>query len=310
MELGLSDPHHATLTLSHGERQVTLRAAALNVPYPSALTALLAREPDVEVVVVERAPPGLAAEAERLNIGYLDAHGRGRVVRDGFVYVAEPLAAPIARSRTSPFARRASRVVRALLSDHLQHWRISDLALLVGLNPGNVHRVLAALVERGYVEREHEWYLVADPGSLLEAWAEVAVRPRPEQRAAIPYEGDLRAAVRHLVEQLGGDAVVSGELAAELLAPHLPAAGAIVHCLDADAWERLDPELLGGDGLAKVAPHPYVIADLVDEGVADFGSRADGLRLVGPVQLYVDMARAIGRGREAAEAVRRQRLGY
>ena len=181
----------------------------------------------------------------------------------------------------------------------------------MSLNPGNVHRVLAALQEGGYVEREHDWYLVADPGSLLEAWAEVGSRPPPRNRAAFPYEGDLRTAVRDLVERLDGHAVVSGELAAELLVPHRAAAGAIVHCLDADAWERLEPDLLlGGDGLAKVAPSDYVIADLVDDGVAQFGSSVDGLELVGPVQLYVDLARARGRARSAAVEVRRQRLGY
>jgi DNA-binding IclR family transcriptional regulator len=74
--------------------------------------------------------------------------------------------------------------VRALLADPQRHWRVSQLADRVHLNPGNVHRSLAALLESGFLEREGEAYLVADPGSLLEAWAEAAAMPR--ERVSLP----------------------------------------------------------------------------------------------------------------------------
>jgi hypothetical protein len=303
------DARHATVALAHGDRRVELRAAVLSVPYPSALDRLLAAEPDLEAVIVQRVPRGLAEAARRHGIAYLDAHGRGEVVREGFVYVAEPLRIPVAPSRSSPFAPTASRVVRALLADPVHHWRISQLASLVHLNPGNVHRALAALVDSGYVEREGDAYVLVDPGSLLEAWAEVGTRSRPGQRGTIVVEENLHATVERLVADLDGRAAVSGELAAELMAPHLPAGSAVVHCLDADAWERLgDRHSPSLDALSARAGR--IVVDLVDEGVADFGSRRDGLPLVSPAQLYVDLARSRGRAREAAEELRRQCLPY
>ena len=306
------DDRHAKLQLELGGQRVDLHAAALAVPYPSGLRRLVAAEPDLEAVVVERIPPGLGKAAGELGVSYLDAHGRGRVIKPGFVYVAQPL--PDIRRlagapRSSPFAPKASRVVRALLSEHERHWRLSDIAELTDLNPGNVHRALAALVEDGYVEREGDLYVAIDPGSLLEAWVDISSPAR--ERASIAVHGDLRQAVENLVERVHGNAAVSGELAAELLAPHLPAESALVHCLDVNEWasvaqEDAGPPLPMGSGV----PSGRIVVDLSDEGVARFGASAAGFDLVGPAQLYVDLYKQPTRGRQAAEEVRRQLLAF
>jgi hypothetical protein len=306
------DDVRASLSLRHEGHALRLRAAWLSVPYPSGLRRLLAAEPEIQAVIVDHAPPGLAAAAEALGISYLDRHGRGRLVGSGFVYVASPRPdlGRVVPGRSSPFAPRASRVVRALLSDPPRAWRLSDVAAVVGLNPGNVHRALGALQEDGHVERDGDRYVLADPGSLLEAWADASAPAR--NWIALPVEGSLRAAVADMVERLDGEAVVSGELAAELLAPHLPASSAIVHCLDVIVWDRLGAFIkqlptLPASGFPA---SERLVVDLSDEGVAQFGASIDGLDLVSPQQLYVDLARAPGRGREAAEEVRRQVLGY
>jgi IclR helix-turn-helix domain/Transcriptional regulator, AbiEi antitoxin, Type IV TA system len=314
LELKLEDARHAQLLLEQGDHRLSLHAAALSIPYPSGLQRLLNAEPEVEAIVTERIPPGLKAAADERGIGYLDRNGRGRLVGPGFVYVAQPLPdfSKIGHQPSSPFAPKASRVVRALLSNPSQHWRLSDIAVLVNLNPGNVHRALGTLQESGYVERDGDHYVLADPGSLLEAWADVA--PAPKERVSIPVEGDLREDVAKLVAQLEGNAVVSGELAAELLAPHLPARSAIVHCLDLDVWDRLsqrsEQRSLLSLPLLGAPASGHILVDLPDEGVVQFSTSVGTLDLVGPAQLYVDLFRDPARGRQAAEEVRRQLLGY
>ncbi len=306
------DEAHVQLHIRHEGHQLSLRAARLSVPYPSGLRRLLASDPLVEAVVVADAPRGLAAAAEELGVGLLDAEGRGRLVGPGFVYVVPPrpsLGRTLRPGRSSPFAPRASRVVRALLSEPDKAWRLSELADLVVLNPGNVHRALDALQRAGHVERDAERYLVVDPGSLLEAWADAAAQPR--ERLFLSVEETLKDAVAQVIERLDCKAVVSGELAAEHLAPHLPAETAVVHCLDGEAWARLAaatrPFHLSNPWRMVSSP---LLVDLPDGGVAHFGAPVDGLPLVSPQQLYVDLVHAGGRAREAAEEVRRQRLGY
>jgi hypothetical protein len=114
--------------------------------------------------------------------------------------------------------------------------------------------------------------------------------------------------VTRVVKALDGRAAVSGELAAELYAPHLPATRALVHCIARSAWERARiGELAGAPPLRRRGD---IVVDLVDAGVADFGTVRDGLPLVAPQQLYVDLYRDRTRAREAAEHVRREVLSY
>lgn len=167
--------------------------------------------------------------------------------------------------------------------------------------------VLNRLVDDGYVEREEDAYLLVDPGGLLNAWAENG--PPARERTAIPVEGDLRSAAEGLLDRFHGHAVISGELAAELLAPHLPAAGAVIHCLDAREWARIDLEEIEPSPPVFRAPG-RILLDLPDAGVAQFGSEVSGLPLVGAAQLYVDLYKEPTRGRQAAVEVRRQLLDF
>ena len=300
----------ARLRIELGEHQADLLAAFLAVPYPSGLKRLVGANPDLEAVIVERIPPGLDQAARDLGLSYLDIHGYGRITQPGLVYFSPPGPddrSPAKSRGPSPFAPKASRLVRSLLADREKEWRLSDLARIAALNPGNVHRVLNRLVDDGYVEREEDSYLVVDPGALLDAWAENGSPAR--ERTAIPVKGDLRSAAKGVLERFHGHAVISGELAAELLAPHLPAASAVIHCLDAKEWARIDLEEIEPSPPALRAPG-RILLELPDAGVAQFGSEVSGLPLVGAAQLYVDLYREPTRGRQAAEEVRRQLLDF
>lgn len=312
----LRGDRRGVVTFTRSGTSQSLRAAGLSVPFPSGLKRLLAEEPDIELVVVERAPMGLQRSAQERDIGLLDLAGRGLVITDSFVYVAEPNGRPrgTTRNSSSPFSPKASRVVRALLSDPPRLWRLSEVAALADMNPGNVHRALAALVDLGFVERDQDAYAVADPGSLLEAWAEQTQPERERVRIPVEVDRDLRDFVRHLVGRLGGALAVSGDLAAEELAPYLPAEGALIHMADPSAFHELllehsqeprPPLLARGPGRPR-----EVLVDLTDAGVVAFARDVDGLPLASPQQVYVDLARDRGRGAEAAEHLRRTVLKF
>jgi AraC-like DNA-binding protein len=329
------DERRAWLRVRSQEHEYEARAAALAVPYPSGLRRLMAWDPDVEVVLLEQASRRFDGAAAEQQVGYLDLRGRGRLLGPGFVYVAPPYltslpaggdiedssapddqADPWARvanakrshPSVSPFAPKASRVVRVLLSDPERPWRLSDIADRCQMNPGNVHRVLRALVDQAFIERDRDLYVLDDPGSLLEAWADHAGRRRSRDRLAVPVREGLRVDVERVLAAVEGHGFVSGELAAELYAPHLPAAQAVVHCVEE---EFLDRERLVADfGPRPLRPQGQVLVDLADDGIADSSEVRDGLPLVSPAQVYVDLARDRSRGREAAEHVRREVLGY
>jgi len=280
-----------------------LRVVPLLQPYPSALRRLLASRADMDGVLVSHIPPGLEEAADEAGLSYMDPEGGGKVVAPGFFYYASPRRrGPVIQRRRSPFAPKASRVVRGLLDDPARPWRLSEIAQAVDLDPGNVHKVLASLVEGGLVERDDKRYAVADPGSLLEAWADQARPPRERVRLSVP--DDLGPAAGRLVGLIDGRAVISGELAAEVLISYLPAESAIVHLFSEEDFE--EAKEWASRELISAVPRPYVDLYLSDEGVAHFGSEHDGLPLVSPPQLYVDLAGRRGRGREAAEELRKR----
>lgn len=315
------DERHVRLRLEHDNHRAELVAAPLAVPYPSGLDRLVAADRQLQAVLVERIPPGLEQAAEKRGIAILDVHGKGRIVAPGFVYVSSS-ARPDAGSRpdllvphslrSSPFAPKASRVVRLLLAKPGQPKRLSEIAETADMNPGNVHRALAALQALALVERHEDQYEVLDPGSLLEAWADASRRPR--ERFSISLgEGAAADLVRDLLGSPGGGgslgerAAVSGEVAAELLVPHLAARSAVVHVWDADAYHKA-----ARDWRSPNIPFSRAIVqvELADDKIAQFGSERGGLKLVSPAQLYVDLYRSRGRARDAAEEMRRQVLGY
>ncbi|HZJ47429.1 MAG TPA: type IV toxin-antitoxin system AbiEi family antitoxin, partial [Acidimicrobiia bacterium] len=104
------------------------------------------------------------------------------------------------------------------------------------------------------------------------------------------------------------DAVVSGELAAEALISYLPAERAVIHVLSAEAWAEV--ENWKDSRSSFLGERDQLFVDRADPGVAHFGEERDGLALVSPVQLYVDLYADRGRGREAAEQVRRELLRF
>ncbi len=309
-------PVGATVTLEHSGGTTSLEAAGLSVPYPSALRRLVADRPSTELVVVERIPKGLPDAAAAMGLSYIDLRGHGRLTAPGLVYINEPSTERGSEGRrkraaSSPFTAVAGRAIRALLEEPGRRWRVTDVAALADSNPGNVHRSLAALVELALVERDDREYRVVDPGALLEAWADRS--PGPRREFTLAAGRSLRTEARAILDAVGGEGAVSGEFAAEQLAPYLEASSVIVHLFDEQAIARVP----GAPGFREVETRGpalnakrSITVRLTDSGVAAFGEKRGGLPLCSPQQIYFDLWREPGRGREAAEHLRKAVLRF
>ncbi|CAN5797629.1 hypothetical protein BH23ACT12_BH23ACT12_07100 [soil metagenome] len=303
-------PKQLRLILRHSGGVTNLIASQLPQPYPSSLRRVLATEPEIDLVIVDHIPSGLDEAAVQAGISYLDLEGHGRIAGHGLFYFVKPSRSAgrrVSKNSSTPFAPRSSRVVRAFLADPQREWHLSELAREIGLSPGNVHRVLMALVEAGYVERDRSSYVLTDAGSLLEAWAESSRRPR--HNLALPVITDLLGDVlRFLTIVDRKNVAISGEMAAEAYVPFLTAERAVIHLLSPEVWSQVED---WKDSRASfLGERDQIFIAQSDRGVGSFGSERNGLPLVSPVQVYVDLAADRGRGREAAEELRRQILQF
>ncbi|MGH2945153.1 MAG: type IV toxin-antitoxin system AbiEi family antitoxin [Solirubrobacteraceae bacterium] len=270
-----------------------------------------AREGELPVVVVPYMGAAGARAAAAEGVGWVDLSGNARL-RDGDLFVrveGRPNRYPSRGRPSSPFAPASARVTRHLLQDPERSWRQAELSKATGLDDGRVSKLVARLDELELLERDGALLRPRDPDALLDAWA-----------ADYNFDGhDIVAC--HLTAP-GGGVELAREIAdglVEAKIPHaltgLPAAW----MLDKFAQFRLLSVFVGED--------PRRVADLLgaraeprganvqligpnDRGVFVGAEDVDGVRVVAPVQAYLDLLALPERAREAAEHLREKRLNW
>src|SRR5499433_3285527 len=109
------------------------------------------------------------------NLGYVDLSGNCYVALENVLIEKEGKrnVRPSTRPLRSLFAPRATRVVRALLSEPARSWRLEELARTALVSLGHGHNVIKRLEELAWAERDDRQRLrLTKPADLLEAWAE------------------------------------------------------------------------------------------------------------------------------------------
>ena len=237
------------------------------------------------------------------------------------------------------FSRKGSRVTRALLGRREPPWSQKELSRTVGLSEGYTSKIVGALEREGIVRRRSSIEVIA-PDELLEAW-----RMRSKiglgDRTPAYFWGRARPAAEHLLAQQLATIpdlrfAFTGPSAAWELAPHADyriSGLYISRPLTEEELARHEIKLVDeGENLWLVVPK--------DEGVFQFGSRAEGMPGEGPfcynwirdgdvvysgattekglaevgipvvsaVQAYIDLWSFPGRSREAAEELKRKLL--
>ena len=238
------------------------------------------------------------------------------------------------------FSRKGSRVTRALLARREPPWSQKELSGVVGLSEGYTSKVVGALAREGLVRQRHGSIEVTAFDELLEAW-QARSKIGPGDRTPAYFWGRTRPAAEHLLAQHLATIpelrfAFTGPSAAYELAPHADYRISGLYTsrpLTEEELDRHEIKLVDeGENLWLVVAR--------DEGVFQFGSRAEGMPGGGPfcyewirdgnvvhagdttgtrptkvgvpivsaVQTYIDLRSFPGRSREAAEELKRRLL--
>ncbi|MFQ6076425.1 MAG: type IV toxin-antitoxin system AbiEi family antitoxin [Candidatus Bathyarchaeia archaeon] len=207
------------------------------------------------------------------------------------------------------FSPKATRIVRVLLVSPQKDWSILSLSEEAGTAYSHAYRLVKTLLKLGLCRKtETNRVKVANSVELLSRWAAYHdFNLLNEAKAYYSMERDLDSLLRKLSSASKDDLkyALTLHVGASLVAPYVRPASLHFYMKNEEKrWvERLglQPTELGGNVyLAK----PY------DEGVFYGVQEVRGVWVVSNVQLYVDLYNYPARGREAAEHLRKEMLGF
>lgn len=257
--------------------------------------------------------PRAAEICARAGVGHLDLGGNallsfdvdspGRRVQVYIHREGKPNRFTARRDLRSIYSPKAERVLRVLLSNPRRKWRLQELAEEAVVSIGQAHNVKERLRDREWLRQDAAGLCLCDPAALLGEWSQEFDPERSKQRnyyslrPIAEVERELGAGCR----ERGAPCALAGFSGAERVAP-------FVRHQRASAYVQGDiPAVAASLGLKEVGSGANVILlEPYDEGVF-YGARIlQGVQVVTPIQLYLDLWQVKGRGEEAAEAILEQ----
>lgn len=241
-----------------------------------------------------------SAEICRENgIGYVDLAGNCRLAFSRFYLEREgrPNPAPQRRDLRSLYSPKATRILRVLLTNPKQAWKLQALAQEAGVSLGQVYNVKKLLLDREWIAADGAGVRLTAPGPLLAEWAQAYnFRQNTVQDF---YSLDSVAEIESKLAALGRDAgtkyALTGFSAAGRLAPMVRYQRAMAY-VEGDsssvATSLGAKEVPSGANLTLLSPY--------DAGVFYGVGDVQGVQIVSPVQAYLDLIGYRGRGEEAA----------
>lgn len=247
------------------------------------------------------------------NLGFVDLSGNCYLALENVLIEKEGKrnVRPSTRPLRSLFAPRATRVVRVLLVQPDRAWRLEELARAAEVSLGHAHNVVKRLEELAWVERDESQRIrLSKPADLLESWCESYTYRTNEIASYVAPERVTRKFMAEVARAVGS---VPGRRYAftlnaglGLVAPSLKVPA--LHCyLDGDPAPVAQALGLRAASEAEGTLHflaPY------DPGVFYGALEKGGLKVVCLPQLYADLLNYERRGREQAEHLRREAMGY
>jgi hypothetical protein len=245
------------------------------------------------------------------GVSFLDFEGNARIVF-GTVFIERVCSnrpEPERREFKSLFSPKSAQVLRILLRDPKQVWKVVDLAGAAEVSLGHVSNVRTALLEREWAGIVQEGLQLTAPDALLDAWRS-SYTPSVEQELrfyTILHGSSFENSVREMFRSLPQKAKValSSFSAAHWIAPFARTGTQYLYA-EPEALKYIESKLrltssLKGENVVVSLPR--------DRGVfLDAYEPVPEIHCTSLVQTYLDLSVSGERGAEAAKHLRRTRL--
>ncbi len=263
------------------------------------------RESEPDIYGVFTAPyisPQAAEICVKEKIGYLDLAGNCRLTF-GRVYIEQggnKNRFTQKRGLRSLYSPKAARVLRVLLTNPRNPWRLQALAQEAKVSLGQVANIKSLLEDREWLKSSETGFFLNNPESLLAEWAENVDSRKNISRSYFTLKSisEIEADLAKACEAEGSAYALTGFSGAARYAPSVRYQRAMAYVSQKmeKIAEILDlKEVNSGANVTLLIPY--------DEGVLYGAKDIDGIAIASPVQVYLDLLSLKGRGAEAAKAV-------
>ena len=259
-----------------------------------------ANQPDVVPVFIAPYISQKSAEiCKQDNTGYVDLAGNCRLVLDNVFVEREGRPNPFREKRDlqSLYSPKASRVLRVLLANPGMAWKVQDLANEAKVSLGLVANVKKSLEDREWIRKTEKGLVLREPEKLLAEWAENYSFRKNTTRDffSLKTVADLEVDLGNVCVENKRRYALTGFSASARLAPAVRSPRIMAYVDD------FQDELAVSLGLKEVTSGANVtLLEPYDAGVYYGAKDIDGVRVVSPVQVYLDLRGFRGRGEEAA----------
>ena len=271
----------------------------------------------IPVLVAESISPGAKELLRNERVGYFDSGGSLFVPARGlYIHVDKPPPKRFTRSIRSLFSGRRAQVLHALLLEHPNWFGVHDLAANAHVSPTTASEVLIELERLEWVRSRgrgpHKQRCLDEPSRLLDAWAEQlpSARPPRTRRYYVPL-----TQADELVEKIAAafranqlEYAITSEAAGQHYAPFLSHLSR-VHCR-IPVGSALEDALHALGARAVDEGTNLVFLEFQSPGELSFRELVNGIWFASPVHVYLDLLRGKGRGRELAQHLRNERIGF
>jgi len=258
--------------------------------------------------------PGARSICKEEGVGYIDLAGNCFLQFDD-IYIEKIVDRNPYPQRGRPsslFTPISSRILRALLVEPDRQWKVSELAEATQVSLGQTSNVTRRLIEEEYLSKTQRIRLrLIQPGKLLDAWQEQYSLAKNIQMVYYSVErspDQLISRASSIASDRKWRYAMTSFAGASLIAPFVRGVGIVTWYVgDASAVDQWVQAM--GLRLAEAGANVMILVPY-DKGVFYQSQTVNGITLVSNVQLYLDLYNDPVRGREQAEFLRKEKLGF
>jgi len=287
------------------EKEVIVELTSLGTPKRirnaiNQLLIILRENPQSYGIVVAPYISTRSAEmCKEANIGYVDLSGNFWIAFNSIFLSQEnmPNKYKVETGLTNLYAPKTERVLRVLLTYPYKIWKTKNLAEEADISMGMITHIRRKLEEEEWVKHHEVGFSLSNPQELLINWVNHYDIQKHEQYDFYTLE-PLTEAETRVLEICDKKNIISALTcfsAANYLAPMVKSQKSTIF-INQDVLE-----VAREAGLKSVSSGANVnLINPYDPGVFWNRAKVQGLNLVSPVQIYLDLMQIRGRGEEAA----------